>query len=216
MILLPKSFFAILLASSFLFNRAQAIRELLGYITVTPEEAMNINSFRTLSGFGLQKQGMIGEGIYFRLEIEAWGWDEVGPRWYCVADAHRGKMDKVEKVYIPELWPKPIENGVYLMTALWNRGEDAIREFILNLFDRRKNPDKVIRFSRIPNFGWDMQMLIPTYYLQNEELGIKSTCFETREALKDYSNKPADWSRWISTENPGDLDINTQDLPEHP
>ncbi|EKD17181.1 uncharacterized protein L3040_005399 [Drepanopeziza brunnea f. sp. 'multigermtubi'] len=205
-----KSIFTILLALIFLFNRAQAFlfsddREVIGYRTVGEEEAELINDgnkpYRD-EFYDAERAGInqLGNGFYMTAVPAGWAGDPTEKNWYCVIEAEKENIEDVGKAWIPEFYQKMTWNGQFEEENLWVGDEEVIVDYIESL---TPNPEKALRFSYISYVGWDLQMVIPTQVLNDDELELWAQCFESKEELLEYSDKTVDWESWGILGDPG-------------
>ncbi|KAI9054077.1 hypothetical protein LZ554_001248 [Drepanopeziza brunnea f. sp. 'monogermtubi'] len=206
---LPKSICAILLASSFLLDRAQGVtpgRKVIGYRTVAEGEADLINEDNkpcreVLIDEARQKINQLGNGLHITREPGSWDGFPWWRNWYCVIEADINKIAEARKIYIPEYYQGTDRDGQRNEVVLWHAGEDVIVDYIARTIPQE--PGKALRFSWIADFEWEMQMLIPTDVVNNDGLDLWSECFETRDELKKYSSEVVDWEGWGITGDHG-------------
>ncbi|KAJ5051481.1 uncharacterized protein L3040_001257 [Drepanopeziza brunnea f. sp. 'multigermtubi'] len=199
---LPRSICAILLALSFLFDGARGVtpgRIVIGYRTVAEGEAEDINEdnkpYReALIDEARQKLNQLGNGLHIMREPVSWEGFPWWRNWYCVIEADINKIAKAHKIYIPEYYQQTDWDGQRSDVVLWHGGEDVIVDYITQGVP--KDPGKALRFSWISDFDWELQMLIPTAVVNNDELDLWSECFETKDELKEYSSEVVDWESW--------------------
>ncbi|KAI9055963.1 hypothetical protein LZ554_000897 [Drepanopeziza brunnea f. sp. 'monogermtubi'] len=194
---------AILLGLSSLFTEAQAEgkRKVIGYTKVTEAEGVQIN----LLGNRLVKYGspdsetsQLGFGIYLRQEPDSWGWaSEENNDWYCVVEADPDTFAKARKSYIPKDYQRVVSNlGVQRM-KVWYEAEYIIVDYIVWASKRKPNPEEVIRFAYIPEFGFDLQMLIPADVLKDNVLDLWTECYDTKEKVKEHTTEAVNWDEWV-------------------
>ncbi|EKD14916.1 hypothetical protein MBM_07127 [Drepanopeziza brunnea f. sp. 'multigermtubi' MB_m1] len=194
-----RSVCAVLIALSFLFNKAQGVlwkdfwkkNQVIGYATVSEEQAKLINkdnklyegdelhvkrppyALQTGSGFYI----LNGPGNWVRSSI-----DEEERRWYCAIEARKRKMKNIGKIKIP--------------ISLWSENEEEIVDYI-TLTRLVSEPKEALRFSWVKGFkGWQLQMLIPTDVVKKDDLELRARCFASEEELMKFSHVTLDWDAW--------------------
>ncbi|EKD12670.1 hypothetical protein MBM_09239 [Drepanopeziza brunnea f. sp. 'multigermtubi' MB_m1] len=205
-----KSTCAILLALSFLSNRAQGFlesegQEIIGYRTVFREEAEFINFVhRPYRDDEYDNDDMnineLGHGFYMTNEPAGWQKHPIKDNWFCVIRMDSKTIADAAKIYIPESYQKPTWFGGTELTNLWSGNEKVILEYIKSMIST--DPKEALRFSWIPETD-KQQMVIPTDYLNNDALDIWAHCYETKEELYKYSSKTIAWDNWKITGSPG-------------
>ncbi|KAI9048303.1 hypothetical protein LZ554_008098 [Drepanopeziza brunnea f. sp. 'monogermtubi'] len=200
--LLSKSTCVILLASSPLLNKAQG-REVIGYRTVNKEEADLINLFgkpfrdKKFDGDKTSYIHQLGNGFYMSNKPASWvadPWD-----WYCAIRADADKIRKADKIFIPKYWNRATSDGL-LRKYLWGGKEDFILEYIGSMIS---DPEEAIRFGWIVYHEWELQMVIPTDMLNEDEFDLWGECFETKDELMRHSSAIIEWATWNIIGNPG-------------
>ncbi|KAJ5047497.1 uncharacterized protein L3040_003321 [Drepanopeziza brunnea f. sp. 'multigermtubi'] len=148
-----KSILAFLLALSFFFSSAQAVRmsqaarlaqgrngrRIIGYATVSRREARDINQHYALVVSSSLISDQLGHGFYIANQPDVLQ-GETGS-WYCVIKANRGLMMNVGKAWIPESY---FDSNMIEEQDVWDQGEDAVVEYIATLMER---PTEALRFS---------------------------------------------------------------------
>jgi hypothetical protein len=100
------------------------------------------------------------------------------------------------KIYIPEYYQKTPSDGEERKDIkLWHKGDGVILDYVgLSI----SPPQKALRFSYISHWDWELQMLIPSYVVNNNGLlDLWSECFPTKEKLLGYSDKIVKWEDWV-------------------
>ncbi|EKD12790.1 hypothetical protein MBM_09019 [Drepanopeziza brunnea f. sp. 'multigermtubi' MB_m1] len=116
--------------------------------------------------------------------------------WYCVVEAKPKKIDKIDKIYIPESYDPWTPRG-RVRRQLW----DGSGEFVLDYIRSKpliSDPDKALRFSWFQYEGaeWRLQMVIPARTISEGNLGLWAKCFEAQRDLMAYSDKVIQWDTW--------------------
>ncbi|EKD21549.1 hypothetical protein MBM_00662 [Drepanopeziza brunnea f. sp. 'multigermtubi' MB_m1] len=196
-----KSICAILLALSFLSKRAQAFppvegREIIGYRTVSREEAEVINQ-DNIPSYEAAYQGywlppILGSGLYV---AEAITFGPVRPSdWLCAIEADSGKIAAAQKIYIPDVqYYKKSYYSAVEEKKLRTGDEEVILEYIAL---KMENPKKALRFSWVHHETWRLQMVIPTDVLRDDDLYLTAICYETEKEVLDNSGASVSWSSW--------------------
>ncbi|EKD15856.1 hypothetical protein MBM_05867 [Drepanopeziza brunnea f. sp. 'multigermtubi' MB_m1] len=216
---LSKCLCTILLAFSFLFNRAHGLflrreirRQIIGYRTVSAQEADYINQNNTplrFKGFDQARQfeNQLGSGLSLTQKPALWPGSPSVENWHCVVEADSDMFANARKVYIPGYYQKKIRPGKLEEVALWHGGEVAIEDYIK--LSVQRHPGRALRFSYIENMGWELQMVIPTDAVNGNDLALWSKCFETKEELLKYSSETIDWQKWHITGDLGSPSLET-------
>ncbi|EKD17087.1 hypothetical protein MBM_04664 [Drepanopeziza brunnea f. sp. 'multigermtubi' MB_m1] len=190
-----KTIFAILLALSFLSNRAQGDmslkiferRRVIGYAIVSEDEAERINDNKLYVEESASPT-QLGNGFIIVSEISKEMRGE--ENWYCAVQANKNKLKNIDKAYIPKSYKKrtwPEERN------LWGEGEKAIVRYLWSISFVRK-PFAALRFSWVKGTtNQQMQMLIPTKVVNNGGLDLSVQCFESEDELKRFSDDVVDW-----------------------
>ncbi|EKD16809.1 hypothetical protein MBM_05278 [Drepanopeziza brunnea f. sp. 'multigermtubi' MB_m1] len=210
MVLLSQPICSILLALSLLCNGAYGEMKVIGYRTVNKWEASFINRrgkpYRN-KGFDRDygRYNQIGHGFYLTNEPASWSGPVWVIPWYCVIEADSEKMDQVSKVWVPKSYAKPVRGGKAQPTLLWD-WEDENEETILEYIESLKVPDpaKAVRFAWMPKLPGKVQMVIPTDTINNDDLGFRAQCWDSKEGLESYSDTTVDWSSWVIDGDAGD------------
>ncbi|KAI9055742.1 hypothetical protein LZ554_000683 [Drepanopeziza brunnea f. sp. 'monogermtubi'] len=207
MMLLSQSICSILLALSFLSNRAYG-REIIAYRTVSKAEADYINEnqrpFRDKElDLRYEEHNQLGQGFY--TINEPGGWPSIGHQWHCAIAADSEKMKAVSKVWIPEYYwttrrvgRKSKSERVQLWTYE-SKNEDTIIRYIRESLGVPR-PEKALRFATIPSLSESikLQMVIPTETINSNDLDFWAQCWETRAGLLESQPQPqtVDWMSW--------------------
>ncbi|EKD12202.1 uncharacterized protein L3040_000330 [Drepanopeziza brunnea f. sp. 'multigermtubi'] len=210
MMLLSQSTCAILLAWSFLSNRAHG-REIIAYRTVSRAEAEYINEnerpFRDRElDLRSEEHNQLGQGFY--TVNEPGGWPNVGPQWHCAIAADGEKVKAVRKVWIPEYYwttrrvgRKSKSKSTRERVQLWtyeSKNEAAILRYIESL--GVPHPERAWRLALVPSLSASvkLQMVIPTETINGNELDFWARCWETRAELlaSQPQPQPVDWMSW--------------------
>ncbi|EKD15536.1 hypothetical protein MBM_06164 [Drepanopeziza brunnea f. sp. 'multigermtubi' MB_m1] len=204
---LAKSICAILLAVSFLFDRARGFpsggtRVTIGYRT---EEAELINFLRQPfrdREYDEEADGLnqLGHGFYMINEPAGWPGRPLEDNWFCVIKADGDKVKNAAKIYIPERYSKLTWNARTEEVYLWAGEEETVLEYIESMIP---NPERALRFSWIVAGGSMQQMVIPSDIINYNELDMWAQCFQTAEELYRCSSEIIDWKSWEITGNPG-------------
>ncbi|KAI9054581.1 hypothetical protein LZ554_001734 [Drepanopeziza brunnea f. sp. 'monogermtubi'] len=208
--LLPQSICSVLLASSFLFSRAQGQdddnRIIIGYRTVSEDEAEDINMMQRPmrdKAFDManydEGHRPIGSGFYM-VNVPA-GWKAQDEDWHCVIKANKAEFDEAIKVWIPEYMHIIVSDSVVTQLKLWTGNEENIDYYIasLGLFPMGRE----LLFSRIKGVDTMLQMLIPTDMVNNQDLDLWSQCWRTKDELKAYASETVKWENWYIAGEPG-------------
>ncbi|EKD18742.1 uncharacterized protein L3040_008754 [Drepanopeziza brunnea f. sp. 'multigermtubi'] len=196
-----KFIFAISLALSLLFGRAQAFfgihrMKIIGYATAKPEQAERINRNHKITDADIQFMGgQIGEGFY--LINEPGGFTVPGGTWHCVVKARTSRVERIAKVYIPRQYQDTPSSR---LKNLWFSNENTIINYVrsmgvvLDYFT-------ALRFSWVQqNNGYGKQMLIPSTVVQRGQLGLWAECFNSvSDMLDEHESGTIDWddkSKW--------------------
>ncbi|EKD19063.1 uncharacterized protein L3040_006552 [Drepanopeziza brunnea f. sp. 'multigermtubi'] len=203
---------SILLALSFLVNRAYGERGIIGYRTVQEWEAKQMNAYqkpfrdRVFDKDNAQ-QNQLGHGLYLINEPASWNVPEWLTSWYCVVEADMDKFAETSKIWIPGQYTGLDKHGRKRSkpTQLWNwraDNENTILEYIRVM--GQPNPKKALRFARVPAAPGKLQVVIPSDMVNRNTLDFSAQCWETKEELFDYSSATVDWMNW---EIAGDPDV---------
>ncbi|EKD16231.1 uncharacterized protein L3040_009531 [Drepanopeziza brunnea f. sp. 'multigermtubi'] len=200
--LLPQFVCPILLAVSFLANTAYGSREVIGYRTVSQDEARYIRIYKRpfkdkAFDVRIEEYNQLGQGFY--TVNEPAGWQGSVESWYCVLEADSRKIKEVKKVWIPQYYKNT------KLWSLWKRNEKTILEYIRSI--GVPNPRKALRFSYIKVAPQKLQMVIPTDTINNNELDITAQCWKTEGELSQYSSKTVDWKSWKIAGNPDTIPV---------
>ncbi|KAI9049099.1 hypothetical protein LZ554_006947 [Drepanopeziza brunnea f. sp. 'monogermtubi'] len=191
--LLSKSIHPIsLLALGFLFSKAHGFldnKKTIGYRTVSKAEAELINDDdndnklrKDENSDSALRLNPLGYGIYIGDQGD----------WYCVVKADSSKIDQISKVWIPEFWQKTDQFGEPIGQEELYGNEDLTVGYIKTVVPE---PEKALRFSNVGLNG-ELQMLIPTKVVDNNDLELWSKCYETEEELREVSDGDANWKGW--------------------
>ncbi|PGH17863.1 hypothetical protein AJ80_04686 [Polytolypa hystricis UAMH7299] len=156
---------------------------IIGYRTVSAEQARRYNDAGTLTDDGNRVGTQIGLGVY--TTPKRGQWPGPGDAWYCVILADAGAIKRVAKAWVPE------RSGG---TQLWSNN-DAIDKYIKDL-ESSWNPATTLRMSIISGLGWDdLQLVIPPKLLNSNggAMGIDASCKQNVEDLPDYTVNYDDW-----------------------
>ncbi|KAI9048111.1 hypothetical protein LZ554_007907 [Drepanopeziza brunnea f. sp. 'monogermtubi'] len=204
MILSSQSTCSILLALSFLFNRAYGDRGIIGFRTVQSWEAQEINKLkrplrdkRFDKDYGRYHQ--LGNGFYTINQPAGWKVPDWWTSWYCVIEADLEKFSAASKVWIPEHYTEVKKHGKKKSkpTKLWNwqaENEETILKYIESM--SVPNPEKALRFAYVPIVPGSLQMVIPTHMINSNDLDFTAQCWETKQELFAYSSDVVDWMQW--------------------
>ncbi|EKD19703.1 hypothetical protein MBM_01655 [Drepanopeziza brunnea f. sp. 'multigermtubi' MB_m1] len=200
MMLLSQSVCLILLALSFLVSRARS--EIMGYRTVSKEEANIINQRRKpYRDDSFDKMALYFNylGVGYSLVNVPAGWPSNDDEWHCVIEADSNKLDAVSKIWIPEYFDDPTWFGKTERVELWDAKEEVIKEYIE--IKTGLDAEKTLRFSpaisQVKHMDANMlQMVIPTKAIKNDELGFWAHCFEEKQELLNYSKETIPWDQW--------------------
>ncbi|KAJ5040611.1 uncharacterized protein L3040_006260 [Drepanopeziza brunnea f. sp. 'multigermtubi'] len=161
--------FAILLALSFLFNRAQGLMEkkrVIGYATLSDADVSRIGQKNGLEMVKSLKSAFRKKsGLGFYLVNEASNLKSIEGYQYCIIEAKEKKIERIGKVYIPEYYVKMTPNGKekhYLWDEDEEEYEEAIVDYIESLDASISEPEKALRFSLVEDPIWQLRMVIPT------------------------------------------------------
>ncbi|EKD14417.1 uncharacterized protein L3040_008221 [Drepanopeziza brunnea f. sp. 'multigermtubi'] len=198
MILLPHSIWSILLALSFLFNRACGEREVIAYRTVSEEEAAYINRhnkpYRDKKHDRFSRWNQLASGFYTTNEPA--GWRGYTGDEYCVIKADSDKFESARKVWIPKTTGDEASP-----TLLWSGNEERILDYIRSL--GVPEPENALRFSHISLHPGKLQMVIPTDMINNDDLDLWAECWKSPKDLLNHASETVDWSRWAIAGHPG-------------
>ncbi|KAI9054175.1 hypothetical protein LZ554_001346 [Drepanopeziza brunnea f. sp. 'monogermtubi'] len=192
-----KSIFAILLAFSLLFSRAQGSwwrrNMVIGYTALSEEEAKRINEDNKLHVPDESSQARLGPGFY--MVNEPGNWPREAGNWYCAIKARKRRIKRASKVYIPRSYEKLSREGVE-QQALWFQDETVIKEYIES--DALvPDSEKALRFSWVRILRKrQLQMVIPTKAVEDDQLKLWAKCFESQEKLKEFSKDVINWEGW--------------------
>ncbi|EKD15478.1 hypothetical protein MBM_06106 [Drepanopeziza brunnea f. sp. 'multigermtubi' MB_m1] len=182
-----KSTFAtttLLALSSFLSGRAHGFleeRRNLGYGIVSQEEADMINEDNKLHFEELAYVNRLGFGLWM---------------------ADERKVEEIGKVWIPKSYQKVASDGQVEQQDLWADDEDAIVKYIESL--TLEEPERALRLSWVEGIPWQLQMVIPANVVTNNDLDFWAKCFESEDALMDFSDDVNDWEAWNITGDRGE------------
>ncbi|KAI9052211.1 hypothetical protein LZ554_003570 [Drepanopeziza brunnea f. sp. 'monogermtubi'] len=145
---------------------------------------------------------VLGPGYYTRNKAAEWikhipGLWGSKAQWYCVIEADMDEFEELSKVWIPESYSETDENGEVKTTDLWTWDSD--NEADIHKYIQTKDvrdPKNTILFSAMRNEPGEVQMVIPTGLLGDDDLDFSAQCFETLEELGKYSEKTVDWMSW--------------------
>ncbi|KAI9055864.1 hypothetical protein LZ554_000802 [Drepanopeziza brunnea f. sp. 'monogermtubi'] len=221
MMLLSQSICSILLALSFLFNRAYGeddSRVLIGYRYVSQKEAAYINEHKRpyredRYDIIFERTNMLGKGLYLTDRPDRYpGFERA---WRCAIKADRTKIQEVSKIWIPEYYWKRLGGGEVDRKKLWHfnlRNENNIGKYIESM--RVPNPDGALRFAYIPYLNGRLQMVIPSDLINKNELDFWAQCWQTEEEMeKEFSSEAVDWKKWkiagdpVTKDKPNKLEI---------
>ncbi|EKD13050.1 uncharacterized protein L3040_007130 [Drepanopeziza brunnea f. sp. 'multigermtubi'] len=178
-----KSISAILLPLSFLISVAQAWPQFLskpitiGYATVTPDVAERIN----------QQDGKLyvrrsfyekplGDGFY--LVNDPLTWEGVHNSWYCAITAKKSAYKRLDKTFVPRTY--------------WNQPESAIVDYLRST-TWVTNAETALRFSWIEGNNWALQMLIPKIVIEEDLMGLRAKCFQSRQERNQLTEEFIKW-----------------------
>ncbi|EKD15301.1 uncharacterized protein L3040_001669 [Drepanopeziza brunnea f. sp. 'multigermtubi'] len=191
----PNFILAILIALSFLFDRAQAVfglrpgmfrGEVIGYASVLEDEAIRINQNNKPFVENPTRQAQLGEGFYM---VSRPGiWRGIEGAWYCAVRANTEKMKGIDKIYIPEYYRAVPSNK---RQRLYSQGEDVIMEYLAS--EDLLTPGEALRFGPILGSHSQLQMLIPTTVINDDKLSLWAKCFKSEFELREYTNEEIDW-----------------------
>ncbi|EKD19933.1 uncharacterized protein L3040_002386 [Drepanopeziza brunnea f. sp. 'multigermtubi'] len=189
------SLFAIVLALSFFFNGAHSWPwsrdRVIGYAMVTGRQANRLNQFNDLRG-ERTSQSQTGPGFYL-LNKPGWRNDQRRTgNWYCAIKADKKRTDDIRKVWIPRFYNHEIAEGRIIQQNLWGENETLITDYI-EWEAGMHMPDQILRFSWIQATHWQHHMNIPSFVVDNVDLGLRPKCFQTEDEMKAYSNDEIDW-----------------------
>ncbi|KAI9056086.1 hypothetical protein LZ554_001015 [Drepanopeziza brunnea f. sp. 'monogermtubi'] len=199
-----KSLFAISLALGFLCSgsRAQAVSRdqeeassnIIGYATLTEEEGRLLADEGALDTEAGRHYDQLGFGLYM---ISNPG-NLVGAQgmWFCAIEADKKKIASMDKVYIPEAYPRKTLLGKTEQQYLWGQEEKLIVEYIEKAPFSISQPAKALRFSWNQASPWHLQMVIPMEAINDDDLGIQIDCFKSKEKLIDVTNEAINWEPW--------------------
>ncbi|EKD15337.1 hypothetical protein MBM_06553 [Drepanopeziza brunnea f. sp. 'multigermtubi' MB_m1] len=204
MLLLTRSICAILLALSFLLDRAHGWffhgRELIGYRAVTEDQARFINDGNKLSTEEIydkpgESLNQIGEGFYLYNDPSCGNEKPSENNWFCAIEADKEKMAKATKVWIQEFWTRWASDDESVELDLWAGDESLVKQYIR--WELRRSPVRALRFSWIILNGWKPQMVIPNDTIRRNALQIWAQCYRTKEELYRYSSEIINWeAKW--------------------
>ncbi|EKD16067.1 uncharacterized protein L3040_003506 [Drepanopeziza brunnea f. sp. 'multigermtubi'] len=210
-----KSTLATLLALGSLFNGAQGLPgahdQVIGYAKVSSRQAQRIIMHTNrLPVEESRPDQLIGPGFYMMNKPD-WDVDEEDRSRYCVIKANKKKMEEIEKVWVPKSYEQKNADGETVKQNLWGEEEEVILEYIQIILDLAKSseastseastsevlmpkPERVLRFSSVPDRYWLYQMNIPTELVNDNDLELRPTCFESVQNLKEnYGDDRIDW-----------------------
>ncbi|KAJ5047496.1 uncharacterized protein L3040_003320 [Drepanopeziza brunnea f. sp. 'multigermtubi'] len=184
--LLSQSTCSILLASSFLFNKAYG-RGLIAYRIVSEDVARDINQHEKPrdQNFDQRSSKQLGEGFYAANIIAHWR--ATPSAWYCAIEADIDRIRDLSKVWIPE-------GNIETNQILWYKNEETILGYIQSIAP--ENPEKALRFSSSSEWPEQLQIVIPTVTLNDDNLDFWAKCWETKKELEDYTTEPVNWLDW--------------------
>ncbi|KAJ5032595.1 uncharacterized protein L3040_009193 [Drepanopeziza brunnea f. sp. 'multigermtubi'] len=201
-----KSTFAtttLLALSSFLSGRAHGFleeRRNLGYGIVSQEEADMINEDNKLHFEELAYVNRLGFGLWMVNELVSL--EGIEEKWYCAIEADERKVEEIGKVWIPKSYQKVASDGQVEQQDLWADDEDAIVKYIESL--TLEEPERALRLSWVEGIPWQLQMVIPANVVTNNDLDFWAKCFESEDALMDFSDDVNDWEAWNITGDRGE------------
>ncbi|EKD19452.1 hypothetical protein MBM_02689 [Drepanopeziza brunnea f. sp. 'multigermtubi' MB_m1] len=182
-------------------SRAQAQRTVIGFRVVPEQEAMRINQNNMI-----QRDALIGPterrltqlGIGLRLTRVPGNWENLPEinNWFCVVEANTDGIREARKIYIPEYYHKVYWGTMRVPIQLWFGDEEYIVDYIFEEDPTFPQPERVLRFAWIADFGFDLQMLIPRDMVNDPELGLWSRCYDSLQALEAYAAETYDWEEW--------------------
>ncbi|KAI9047625.1 hypothetical protein LZ554_008338 [Drepanopeziza brunnea f. sp. 'monogermtubi'] len=193
---------AVLLALSFLFNRAQGIEwfwqedKVIGYAMVTPGQAARINQNNKLyveKHATVELQEGTGDGFYM-LDKPGWRTGDGLGMWFCAIKANKKAISGHNKVWVPRSYEKKSLRGEITVHPLWNQDEKTIVNYIRSKVTLWQ-PDEALRFSWIYNIRWQRQMAIPTQVVKFGGLGLWAQCFDSEKKLKNFANHEVQWEK---------------------
>ncbi|KAI9053482.1 hypothetical protein LZ554_002438 [Drepanopeziza brunnea f. sp. 'monogermtubi'] len=138
----------------------------------------------------------LGAGFYMLNKPS--GWEATDGSWYCAIKARTSRIRKTPKVWIPKDYEEQTARGPE-SSELWNQDEDVIVNYIQTealLYEPdAEAAQKALRLSwvRGANNQWQLQMLIPTNVLNNNDLKLWAKCFDSEDGLKKFSDKVIPW-----------------------
>lgn len=159
---------------------------IIGYRTVSPEQAANYNKAGTVTDDGNRIGTQIGNGAY---TTPGRGEFPGAPNaWYCVILADEDAVDRVSKAWVPKSF-----GGV----ELWFKNS-AVDEYIKKL-DSSWDPAKTLRMSRIDGNEDVLQMVIPPGLLNSNGggMGITASCKQKLAEIPDVRVNYDDWKNNI-------------------
>ncbi|KAI9051252.1 hypothetical protein LZ554_005353 [Drepanopeziza brunnea f. sp. 'monogermtubi'] len=198
-----KSIFAILLALSSLFCRAQGFlgineKIVIGYASLPADEAKDINKDNRIY---VQESALVTQlGAGFHMINDPKRLPSVVGTWYCAIKAKREQLDNIGMVYIPQSYeklssriPQPNEEWpVRIKQKLWFESEEVILRFLISTA-LTKYPHSALRFSWVSGVPWQLQMVVPMDVVNSGELKLWGKCFKSKKDLEKYSDKVIDW-----------------------
>ncbi|KAI9049326.1 hypothetical protein LZ554_007170 [Drepanopeziza brunnea f. sp. 'monogermtubi'] len=189
MMFLSQSVCSILLALSFLVNRAQGI-EIIGYRTASQNQAETINREEKPS----DEYGQLGKGLY--LTDVPPSYSLYANPWHCVVKGNVDKIKDLSKVWIPESYDQITFRGIR-PTKLWYEDEEIILEYVES---KVSDPKRALRFTYYSEHYNKLKMVIPTDLINDDALGFWARCWETKNELMDYTRgETLDWTSWEIT-----------------
>ncbi|KAI9053584.1 hypothetical protein LZ554_002538 [Drepanopeziza brunnea f. sp. 'monogermtubi'] len=188
---------------SFLFpGRAHGFveRRNIGYGIVSKEEADMINEDNKLHFEELAYVNRLGFGLFVVNELVSL--EGIEEKWYCAIEADESKVEEMSKVWIPKSYQRVASDDRIEQQELWAEDEDVIVEYIESLM--LEEPERTLRLSWVEGIPWQLQMVIPANVVMNNDLDFWAKCFESEDALMDFSDDVNDWEAWDIKGDRGD------------
>ncbi|WQF76315.1 hypothetical protein CDEST_01329 [Colletotrichum destructivum] len=174
-----------------LANFTLADKILLGYRRVNKLEADQIkkekNIFRDIKfdeKAKLKGWAQIGYGVYLSMAVHSY---RDNPKdWWCYVEAERDQLVAAPKVWIPKDY--------------WYHPEEEIEGYVQSQLAKKEHASSAIRMSKVEaGHENNIQMLIPTWMVQQNVLETSARCYQTVNELP-YVN-PVSYENWPNFRN---------------
>ncbi|EKD14233.1 uncharacterized protein L3040_003628 [Drepanopeziza brunnea f. sp. 'multigermtubi'] len=188
------SLLAALLTLSLLFSRAHGLfnkKIVIGYAALTKDQADDVDDDDKIKAEGTPTGNYLGPGLYL---VDSP--DRLAPSQgslFCVIRADEEKTIEAKKVYIPQSYQKKTLRGKTVQVNLWGN-ERAIEHYIKHEAKIDDSND-ALRFSLVEDKE-KVQMVVPNHVVDDGELKLQTSCFESAEQMKQFSSIDVNWSAW--------------------